>query len=633
MGPATPADIESISGGKPGLEAPEAQQAAKTSNVETDYPFAKFNIRVPVPKYNSEEYQQHLQDSRWSKEETDYLMELALDYDLRWIVISDRYDFPQRNPPGGSNAQVNGGNGANILKATNSSSDQDVKMGDSENFQHQDSSTLSHPDQHLQQVRDALVVQSPSPRTMEEMKSRYYTVAAKIMALRTPLSNMSSTEFELHEKMTKFNPNSEQQRKDIASKLLSRDPLEIQEEELLLTELKRIVQNEDKLIQERKELYERLEAPPSSGNIAVYQSSQGLQQLMQQLLVADRNKKRRSLTGPNEANSSPATAPQTGDSRNPTSATTDRGQRGSQPSSATTKRPMSGLNPNLRRLSRAEEARFGIQHHERITSGVTFRTARVDKLITAKSTAQSQKVTAALTELGIPPRLLMPTAKICTEFEKLISHIQTLLDVRKMCEKSEGEVRVLKQMKEDYLNGEGKTNDSSAVQKETPNEEGESKLNDGDTKMNGVNVEDDAKNEDEGEKDSQSVAEPEEEADDEENVNQSEDEEDAEADMDDEEEEEVEDDDDGEGEMQNLDIDEEDGVNSDPGADASDEDVARGNEQSEEEEDEDNESEDEDAKSKASVALSTRSSRARTKRSASLMSSTSRQSSKRQRKQ
>ena len=603
--------------------------------METDYPFAKYNIKVSVPKYSNEEYEQHLQDPRWSKEETDYLMELALDYDLRWIVISDRYEFPQRNLFGGSTVQISEGNSADVSKATNRSSDQDVTMGDSDSSRPQGSSTLSNPDPHLQQVRDALIVQDPPLRTMEEMKSRYYTVAAKIMALRTPLSNMSSTEFDLHEKMTKFNPSSEQQRKDIASKLLSRDPLEIQEEELLLTELKRIVQNEDKLIQERKELYDRLEAPPSSGNIAMYQSSQGLQQLMQQLLVADRNKKRRSLMGPNETNSSPATAPQTGDSRHSTSATADRGQRGSQPSSATARRPMSGLNSNLKNFSHPEEVRFGIQHHERITSGVTFRTARVDKLITAKSTAQSQKLAAALTELGIPTRLFMPTARICTEFEKLISHIQTLLDVRKMNEKSEGEIRVLRQMKEDYLNGEDKAKDSVITQGETPNGKDESKLDEGDTKMSGANGDDDDdddKDEDEAEKNKQSVLEPEEEVDDEQNEKRSEDEEDAEADIDEEEEEEGEDDDGGEGDTRNLDIDEEDAANSDPGGDASDGDAAEENGQSEEE-DEDDESEDEDAKSKASVALSTRSSRARTKRSASLMSSTSRQSSKRLRKQ
>lgn len=38
-------------------------------------------------------------DKEWTKDETDYLFSIAKDYDLRWYVIYDRYDFaggPQR---------------------------------------------------------------------------------------------------------------------------------------------------------------------------------------------------------------------------------------------------------------------------------------------------------------------------------------------------------------------------------------------------------------------------------------------------------------------------------------------------------------------------------------------------------
>ena len=33
-------------------------------------------------------------DKEWTKEETDYLFFLAKDYDTRWYIIHDRYDFP-----------------------------------------------------------------------------------------------------------------------------------------------------------------------------------------------------------------------------------------------------------------------------------------------------------------------------------------------------------------------------------------------------------------------------------------------------------------------------------------------------------------------------------------------------------
>jgi len=37
-------------------------------------------------------------DSEWSKEETDYLFKMIEDYDSRFLVVHDRYDFPGGGP-------------------------------------------------------------------------------------------------------------------------------------------------------------------------------------------------------------------------------------------------------------------------------------------------------------------------------------------------------------------------------------------------------------------------------------------------------------------------------------------------------------------------------------------------------
>jgi len=37
-------------------------------------------------------------DNEWSKDETDYLFNIVHEYDLRWYVILDRYDFPGSPP-------------------------------------------------------------------------------------------------------------------------------------------------------------------------------------------------------------------------------------------------------------------------------------------------------------------------------------------------------------------------------------------------------------------------------------------------------------------------------------------------------------------------------------------------------
>ena len=42
--------------------------------------------------YTDQEYQQILQISNWTKPETDYLLDLCRQFDLRFIVIQDRWD-------------------------------------------------------------------------------------------------------------------------------------------------------------------------------------------------------------------------------------------------------------------------------------------------------------------------------------------------------------------------------------------------------------------------------------------------------------------------------------------------------------------------------------------------------------
>lgn len=57
-----------------------------------DYPFARFNKAVEIPTYSDLEYQQHLHDDNWTRQETDHLFELCKKFDLRFVVIHDRWD-------------------------------------------------------------------------------------------------------------------------------------------------------------------------------------------------------------------------------------------------------------------------------------------------------------------------------------------------------------------------------------------------------------------------------------------------------------------------------------------------------------------------------------------------------------
>lgn len=55
------------------------------------YPFAKFNVVSNVFAYTDEEYAHCLADDAWTREETDHLFALCRQFDLRWVIIADRY--------------------------------------------------------------------------------------------------------------------------------------------------------------------------------------------------------------------------------------------------------------------------------------------------------------------------------------------------------------------------------------------------------------------------------------------------------------------------------------------------------------------------------------------------------------
>ena len=383
--PVTPADSNAAS---------EMEQDEKAATTLPDSHWAKFNVKIDRPQYTNEQYETHLKNDDWSKEETDYLVDLAIDFDLRWIVIADRYEY--------------------------------------------------QPKQQPKENEDSMAVTPQAkPRTQEDMKARYYDVAAKTMVLHNPLSSMSSSEFDAHEKMTKYDPDQEKRRKKFAEQLMSRTDEEKYEEEMLLKELSRIVLNQEKLFSERKALYDRLGAPPGppqTHSTAMYQSSQGLTQLMQSLLAQNKSKelekkeKRRSAMGPD------------GDYPGGPSGQ-DRSQRHSMGGGLDKRYSFGQGGP--RQLSAREEQKYGVSHpNERLTGGVQFRHERITKAGQAKSGVQTSRISAALTELRIPQRLTMPTAKVVTEYEKLIESIKTLLEVRKLSEKLDGEIKVWQAQKE-----------------------------------------------------------------------------------------------------------------------------------------------------------------------------------------
>nr|XP_022911807.1 DNA methyltransferase 1-associated protein 1 [Onthophagus taurus] len=64
----------------------------RPSDEPKEYPFAKFNKKADIPTYTDNEYNQYLKSECWSREETDHLMDLAKRFDVRFLIMADRYD-------------------------------------------------------------------------------------------------------------------------------------------------------------------------------------------------------------------------------------------------------------------------------------------------------------------------------------------------------------------------------------------------------------------------------------------------------------------------------------------------------------------------------------------------------------
>ena len=65
----------------------------KSKETNDPYPFARFNKKPRVVKYSDEEYKKAVQPmtSDWDKLETDVLFDLCERFNMRFIVIADRF--------------------------------------------------------------------------------------------------------------------------------------------------------------------------------------------------------------------------------------------------------------------------------------------------------------------------------------------------------------------------------------------------------------------------------------------------------------------------------------------------------------------------------------------------------------
>jgi DNA methyltransferase 1-associated protein 1 len=280
------------------------------------YAFEVFNKHPDLVQYSDEEYATFLEKPGWSKEDTDVLMDLCRQWDLRFVVVHDRWP---------SSAQS---------------------------------------------------------RTLEQLKDRYYGICT------TLLSSRGQSTDGMHYDLAR-----EETRKKYLEELFQRTPDEIDEENRLIIESRRLEAAEKQLAQQKEELLRTLETPQSTGSVAQNLTSQGLATLAQSMLTADKQKSKK---------------------------------KASEPAAAAAKQ-------RYRKLSPREQREHGVVWHEKLSSGAFLRS---QKTVALKQTVAT-KVLAVMQELGMSNVLTMPTEKTVRRFDLLQSKIATLLEAKRVVDKAD----------------------------------------------------------------------------------------------------------------------------------------------------------------------------------------------------
>lgn len=292
-------------------------KGAQKVPIDQPYRFEAFNKHADVISYSDEEYATYLEKSDWTKQETDLLVYLCKEFDLRFIVVHDRW-----------------------------------------------------------------LDSSVTPRTIEQLKDRYYSISRSLLASRGQSTEGLSYDYAR-----------ESARKKHLEELFKRTPEEIEEENKLILESRRLEAYEKTLAQQKADLLRTLESPEETGSAEQYMSSAGYGTLAQTLLAGDKqkHKKRPSEVVP------PVTTPK----------------------------------QKYRKLSTREERERGVSWHEKLSSGVFLRS---QKTVSLKQTVAT-KVQAAMQELGMSNVLTMPTEKTVRKFDQLQQKIGILLEAKRVCDK------------------------------------------------------------------------------------------------------------------------------------------------------------------------------------------------------
>ncbi|KAI9258936.1 hypothetical protein BDA99DRAFT_514573 [Phascolomyces articulosus] len=302
-----------------------------------EYPFAYTRKSSAVLEYTKEEYQQCLAelDNEWTKEETDYLLDLCQKYDLRFIVIADRYEYSRKS------------------------------------------------------------------RSIEDLKDRYYSVYRALLKYRETSSNETSIQQHYG-----FDKAKELERKEALEVLYSRTREQMEEEEALLVEVKRIEQEEARLTRERESVMHVQPIPLTTRA----NSSTSPHHYMN------------NNNNNNNSSGSSSHAPET-----------KKRKRLASNAAAT-------LDDKKSLMNNRQTTEDPSLSREKLIPGVHVQSQRLPVIKPSMQT----KIIKVMDEVAVGPRPVMPTAAVCHGFEQLQSSISQMFELKKVVDKMEIEHKIKK---------------------------------------------------------------------------------------------------------------------------------------------------------------------------------------------
>ncbi|KAL6454831.1 SWC4 SWR1-complex protein 4 [Candida maltosa Xu316] len=452
-----------VKGSKELLEQQEQEEEGKP------YFFDKFNVRLEIPNFVDEEtFEKYMEEIKEYEEKLRVEKEARDKNEQSKSKVETKNDDKEK--PSETKEKVT--ENPTEKKDTNTSqtepsksSEETEKKGDEKDdekeeetdqeWTYKETKLLFELCQAFELKWPIIYDRFPNPnRSAEDLKEQFYRICIKI------LENQEHRNQPLIDSLKAYSKPRELERKQYLENLLKRTPAEIAEEESLVIEARRFELAAKKMLMERSNLLTLLDSPQSTQNVSQYQSSQGITNLYNNLLIYDKHQKKKMANKAPPQDPVPPPIPLVASS----SIKRDRGfQTHLQQYLSSLLKQNHHTNPALKqesnsiqqllmkRLTQKEEEAYGLHYHgtEKLTPGVMLRSQqKLPGLNQRQSILKS--VNMILQEMDVPTgggtswKPIMPTRKTMAKYDELIRSVVTLLDVKKAKDKLESEIKLVK---------------------------------------------------------------------------------------------------------------------------------------------------------------------------------------------